>query len=115
MTEHGLTMTCIGNSPQSAYLTANDVLFIHECLVRRYGGTDGILNRDGLESAVIRASSGYYMSIAKEAAAITESTTIPFATTTSGRPLPLPTSFCASMGLSSKVTTEPFVTWCIRG
>lgn len=66
-------MTCIGNLPQRAYLTASDVLFIHECLVRRYGGTDGILNRDGLESAVMRASSGYYMSIAEEAAALAES------------------------------------------
>ena len=66
-------MTCIGNLPQRAYLTASDVLFIHECLVRRYGGTDGILNRDGLVSAVMRASSGYYMNIAEEAAALAES------------------------------------------
>ncbi len=66
-------MTCIGNSPERAYLTACDVLFIHEYLVRRYGGTDGVLNWDGLESAVMRACSGYYHGIGEEAAALAES------------------------------------------
>ncbi len=66
-------MSCIECSRPRAYLTTKDVLYVHECLLRRYGGAEGIVNPAGLASAVARASSGHYAGIPEEAAALAES------------------------------------------
>ncbi len=55
------------------YLTNYDVLYVHERLLRRYGGAEGFVNPAGLSSAVARACSGYYASISEEAAVLAES------------------------------------------
>jgi death-on-curing protein len=55
------------------YLTLVDVLVLHQSLISKFGGEDGILNLSGLESALARPKSGYYMTIQEEACAIFQS------------------------------------------
>jgi death-on-curing protein len=55
------------------YLSVDDVLAIHAEQVERYGGTEGLRNPSGLESAVARPQSGYYSDVIAEAAALWES------------------------------------------
>lgn len=55
------------------YLTLDDVLGIHEDSVEAFGGSHGIRDRGGLESAVMRPQSGYYPDVIAEAAALWES------------------------------------------
>ncbi len=49
------------------------MLAIHERLVQRFGGPDGIRDRGLLESALYRAQTGYYESLEEMAAAQFES------------------------------------------
>src|SRR5437899_12930806 len=55
------------------YLTVGEVVQIHLRLINDYGGTQGIRDKGLLESAVFRPQTGYYTSIAEEAAALMES------------------------------------------
>jgi len=55
------------------YITLPDVLAIHQVMIRRYGGSDGIRDMGALESALMRPQSGYYDDIIFEAAALFES------------------------------------------
>ena len=55
------------------YLTIDEVQVFHEHLIQLYGGKRGILNRDGIESALGRPQSGYYENLLEEAAALLES------------------------------------------
>ena len=55
------------------YLTIAEVLAIHKMQIDQYGGLDGIRDRGLLESAVFRPQTGYYNSVAEEAAALMES------------------------------------------
>jgi len=55
------------------YITLPDVLAIHQVIIRRYGGSDGIRDMGALESALMRPQSGYYDDIIFEAAALFES------------------------------------------
>src|SRR5438067_1129954 len=55
------------------YLTIAEVLAIHKQQIEQYGGIDGIRDIRLLESAVFRPLTGYYNSIAEEAAALMES------------------------------------------
>src|SRR5438067_13923572 len=57
------------------YLTIAEVLAIHKQQIEQYGGIDGIRDIRLLESAVFRPLTGYYNSIAEEAAALLESLT----------------------------------------
>ncbi|MBY0506420.1 MAG: type II toxin-antitoxin system death-on-curing family toxin [Bryobacteraceae bacterium] len=57
----------------SIYLTAEDVLGIHQDSVEAFGGGHGIRDRGGLEAAVMRPRSGYYLDAISEAAALWES------------------------------------------
>jgi death-on-curing protein len=54
----------------STYLTLDDVLGIHQDSVEAFGGSHGIRDRDGLESAVMRPQSGYYPDAISEGAAL---------------------------------------------
>lgn len=51
----------------------DEVLAIHERLIRRFGGRDGLRDRGLLESALYRARTGYYASLEQMAAAQFES------------------------------------------
>ena len=55
------------------YLTIAEVLAIHEQQIEQYGGISGIRDGGVLESAVFRPQTGYYNSVAEEAAALMES------------------------------------------
>jgi death-on-curing protein len=59
--------------PARIYLTIAEVLAIHNQQIEQYGGLDGIRDRGLLESAVFRPQTGYYNSLAEEAAALMES------------------------------------------
>ena len=59
--------------PERIYLTIGEVLQMHHQQVKEYGGIHGIRDKGRLESAVFRPQTGYYTSIAEEAAALMES------------------------------------------
>src|SRR6516162_7067403 len=59
--------------PERIYLTIAEVLAIHKLQIDHYGGIAGIRDRRLLESAVFRPQTGYYNSVAEEAAALMES------------------------------------------
>jgi len=51
-----------GNSPSEAikYLSSEQILAIHEALIKRYGGSHGIRDRGLLESAVFRPQAAVF-------------------------------------------------------
>jgi death-on-curing protein len=55
------------------YPTVDEVIAVHAQLIARFGGSLGLRDRGGLESAVARPQSGYYHDIIQEAAALWES------------------------------------------
>ena len=55
------------------YLTIAEVLAIHKRQIDQYGGIEGIRDSGLLESDVFRPQTGYYNSVAEEAAALLES------------------------------------------
>ena len=55
------------------YLTLDDVLGIHQDSIEAFGGSHGIRDVGGLESAAMRSQSGYYADVIAEAAAWWES------------------------------------------
>ena len=55
------------------YLTAADVLAIHDILIKRYGGAEGVRDMGVIEAAVFRPQCGYYSDIIQEACALLES------------------------------------------
>lgn len=57
----------------SEYLTSLEVLALHDTLVARYGGAQGIRDMGAVEAAVFRPQCGYYGDIVEEAAALLES------------------------------------------
>lgn len=57
----------------SKYLSLEDVLGIHQDSIDAFGGSHGLRDRDGLESAVMRPQSGYYDDVIAEGAALWES------------------------------------------
>ncbi|KRB01304.1 hypothetical protein ASD83_07280 [Devosia sp. Root685] len=58
------------------YLTLDDVLWIHDEQLRRYGGAQGVRDRGLLLSALLRPQTGYYSDTIEEAAALWESLTM---------------------------------------
>ena len=55
------------------FLSVDEVIEIHEVVIRRFGGSQGIRDKGLLESALYRPSSGYYSSLDEMAAAMFES------------------------------------------
>lgn len=55
------------------YLTIAEVLQMHRQQIEEYGGIHGIRDKGLLESAIFRPQTGYYNSLAEEAAALMES------------------------------------------
>ncbi|MCB0377851.1 MAG: type II toxin-antitoxin system death-on-curing family toxin [Bdellovibrionales bacterium] len=55
------------------YPTLNEVLFLHEQLLLRFGGAGGIRDLGLLESALMRPQTGYYDSLSTQAAALLQS------------------------------------------
>jgi death on curing protein len=57
----------------TVYPTLEDVLAIHAALIERFGGSLGVREQSGIESALARPQSGYYPDLIQEAAALWES------------------------------------------
>ena len=55
------------------YPTLQEVLAFHGVLLKRYGGVEGVRDLGAIEAALFRPQSGYYSTIAEEAAALMES------------------------------------------
>ncbi|HVP48802.1 MAG TPA: type II toxin-antitoxin system death-on-curing family toxin [Bryobacteraceae bacterium] len=55
------------------YPDVEDIIFAHSRLIARFGGSVGIRDRAGLESALARPQTGYYEDLIQEAAALWES------------------------------------------
>jgi death on curing protein len=55
------------------YLTVAEVYQMQHLLIERFGGTHGVRDKNAVEAAVFRPQSGYYNSLAEEAAALMES------------------------------------------
>lgn len=53
-----------------------DVLYIHDILIKQYGGASGARDKGLIESALMRPQTGYYADRIEEAAAVWESLTI---------------------------------------
>jgi death on curing protein len=56
-----------------AFLTVDEVLAIHETVVRTFGGMDGMRDGGLLEAALFRPQTGYYPDMAQMATAMFES------------------------------------------
>ena len=55
------------------YLTVEEVIAIHDDQIAEFGGSYGLRDLGGLESALLRPQIGYYDGIIEEAAAMMES------------------------------------------
>lgn len=55
------------------YPTLAEVLFLHQRLLERFGGSQGVRDLGLLDSALARPQSGYYTSLSEEAAALLQS------------------------------------------
>ncbi len=55
------------------YLTAADIIGIHDILLKRYGGAEGVRDMGAIEATVFRPQCGYYSDIIQEACALLES------------------------------------------
>jgi death on curing protein len=55
------------------YPSVEDVLYVHRQVIERFGGSLGVRDRGGIESAVARPQSGYYTDLIQEASALWES------------------------------------------
>lgn len=55
------------------FLTSDEVLAIHEALIREFGGPAGVRDHGLLESALFRPRTGYYDDLAEIATALFES------------------------------------------
>ncbi len=55
------------------YPTLNETLELHERLIARFGGSQGVRDMGLLESALMRPQTGYYNSLSLEAAALFQS------------------------------------------
>lgn len=58
------------------YPTLAEVLFLHDELIKRFGGNGGVRDLGLLESALLRPQTGYYSTIFLEAAALLQSLTL---------------------------------------
>ncbi len=61
------------DSDRVLFLTADEVLAIHDALIREFGGPPGVRDHGLLESALFRPRTGYYDDLAEMAAALFES------------------------------------------
>lgn len=57
----------------ASYLNVVEVLAIHDDLISRYGGAQGVRDMGQLEAALFRPQTGYYPDLVGEAAALWES------------------------------------------
>jgi death on curing protein len=59
--------------PGRVYPTVAEAIEFHKQLIDEFGGTHGFLDKGRLEAAILRPQTGYYGTLAEEAAALMES------------------------------------------
>src|SRR6266436_3337333 len=59
--------------PGRVYPTVAEATEIHKQLIDEFGGTHGLRDKGRLEAAILRPQTGYYGTLAEEAAALMES------------------------------------------
>jgi death on curing protein len=59
--------------PGHVYPTVAEATEFHKQLIDEFGGTHGFLHKGRLEAAILRPQTGYYGTLAEEAAALMES------------------------------------------
>ena len=59
--------------PGHVYPTVAEATEFHKQLIDEFGGTHGFLDKGRLEAAILRPQTGYYGTLAEEAAALMES------------------------------------------
>lgn len=57
----------------TVYLTLDELFELHEALIERFGGSEGIRDKGALESALYRPQTGHYESLSLQAAALLQS------------------------------------------
>ncbi|QYO78010.1 type II toxin-antitoxin system death-on-curing family toxin [Devosia salina] len=55
------------------YLTLDEALRIHQLLIERFGGAEGVRDYGLIEAALLRPQTGYYADLLEESAALWES------------------------------------------
>ena len=55
------------------YLALDEVLRLHDLLIKEFGGAPGVRDHGLIESALLRPQTGYYADLIEEAAALWES------------------------------------------
>ena len=58
---------------RTVFPSIEEALYLHDELIKRFGGSFGILDKGLLESALSRPRSGYYESLSEQAAALMHS------------------------------------------
>ena len=53
--------------------TLEEAIYLHEALIKRFGGNPGVRDLGLLESAILRPQSGYYATLSLQAAALMQS------------------------------------------
>src|SRR5579863_3397091 len=93
------------------YLTAVEVLAIHDDQLGRYGGAAGVRDLGVLEAALYRPQTGYYADLIEEAAALWESLAQnhPFIDGNKRTAFAVTYTFCAINGL--RITAEATVAY----
>ena len=55
------------------YPSLDEALYLHDVLIKKFGGMSGVIDRGLLEIALARPKSGYYRSLTEQAAALMQS------------------------------------------
>lgn len=58
---------------KTIYPTFEEALYLHDLLIKKFGGQPGIRDKGLLESALYRPQSGYYETLSEQAAALMQS------------------------------------------
>jgi death on curing protein len=93
---------------ETLYPTLEEALYLHDILIRRFGGKQGVLDKGSLESALARPRSGYYRSLSEQAAALMQSLAMnhPFVDGNKRVAFALTAIFLKLNGLSLKVDAK---------
>lgn len=93
---------------ETLYPTLEEALYLHDILIQRFGGAQGVLDKGSLESALARPRSGYYRSLTEQAAALMQSLAMnhPFVDGNKRVAFALTAIFLKLNGLSLKVDAK---------
>lgn len=90
------------------YPTLQEALVLHQALLERFGGSAGVRDMGALESALYRPQSGYYDTLARQAAALMQSLAMnhPFVDGNKRVAFGLPTIFLGMNGYRLNVSAD---------